>query len=164
MLTTNSTTTKELSYLSLPKIENYAESFHRVQKSQIQKTTSVRHVRNKSQFAQSDQWFCLQSTTGAHYSLRVEPVFLQHVSQLSKLPNCHQSPAMDRKRLAEFLFVSFFQRIFFNWNQHFFREENKGIHRSSVRTRGENSHLIQVQWYDNYCLPKKYCSCSGLAQ
>lgn len=55
MLTTNSTTTKELSYLSLPKIENYAENFHIVQKSQIQKTTSVRHVRNKSQSAQSDQ-------------------------------------------------------------------------------------------------------------
>ena len=55
MLTTNNTTTKELSYLSLPKIENYAENFHLVQKSQIQKTPSARHVRNISEFAQSGQ-------------------------------------------------------------------------------------------------------------
>ena len=55
MLTTNSTTSKQLSYLSLPKIENYAKNVHIVQKSQIQKTTSARHARNLNQFAQSDQ-------------------------------------------------------------------------------------------------------------
>lgn len=55
VLTTNSTNNKQLSYLSLPKIENYAENFHLVQKSQIQKTPSARHVRNISQFAQSGQ-------------------------------------------------------------------------------------------------------------
>ena len=43
---------------------------------------------------------------------------------------------MDRKT-AEFLFVSFFQRIFFNWNQHFFKKENKGIYRLYVRTGGK---------------------------
>lgn len=53
--TTTGTTTKLFLYLSLPKIENYAKHFHIVQKSQIQKTTSARHVRNLSQLGQSDK-------------------------------------------------------------------------------------------------------------
>lgn len=69
-------TTKHSSYLPLPQIKNYAENCHIVQKSQIKKKTSARHMRNLSQFGQSDQLFqvtevlfgILQHQCGTHLS------------------------------------------------------------------------------------------------
>lgn len=53
-------TTKLSSYLSLPKIENDAENFYKLKKSEILehlKMSSSGPVRNISQFGQSDQLF-----------------------------------------------------------------------------------------------------------